>query len=283
MSVRLSCADYGWPSVSHRTALAIIADLGFAGVDIGVFADATHVTVDTVVADPDVAATAVAERVAPFGLAVADVFLTADLDLARVSPTSCVPGDQARLAAVFDAMLAFAAVLDAPGVTLLPGIVADGQSADAAIGAAAEGLAPLVAAGASRGLGVSVEPHFGSVIESPAATALLLERCPGLTITLDPSHYVYSGWTVADMQPLLDRTRHVQIRPAADGRMQLKVADNGFDLAGLLGALRASGYDGWLASEYVWMEKWRCDEVDNTGESGRLRAVLAELWQGADG
>ena len=49
MTIRLSCADYGWPSVSHRTALAIVGDLGFAGVDIGVFGDATHVTVPSVV------------------------------------------------------------------------------------------------------------------------------------------------------------------------------------------------------------------------------------------
>ena len=60
----------------------------------------------------------------------------------------------------------------------------------------------------------------------------------------------------------------MQIRPGADGVMQAKVRDNGFDLALLVRSLLEQGYDGWIASEYVWMEKWRCDEVDNTGESG---------------
>jgi sugar phosphate isomerase/epimerase len=279
--IRLSCDDYAWPSVSHRTALSIIADLGFAGVDIGVFGDVTHVTVPSVVADPVGRAAAVRADTEAAGLAVADVFLTSSLELGRVTPTSRVPGDQEQLREIFAAMVTFATELDAPGITLLPGVIDDGCEPDDAIAAAADGLAPLVAMGAAAGLGVSVEPHVGSCIESPEATARLLERCDGLTVTLDPSHYVYSGWTVPSMLPLVGRTRHVQIRPAAEGLMQVKVADNGFDLPGLVAGLVAVGYDGWIASEFVWMEKWRCDEVDNTGESGRLRTVLAALV-GAD-
>jgi sugar phosphate isomerase/epimerase len=275
--IRLCCADYGWPSVTHRTALSIIADLGFAGVDIGVFGDATHVTVPSVVADPRARAADVRRDTDAAGLVVSDVFLTASLDLGRITPTSAVPGDQSELREIFAASVTFAAELGAPGITLLPGVVDEGRTVTEAIAAAAEGLAPLVDMGAAAGLGVSVEPHFGSCIEDPETTAELLERCEGLTITLDPSHFVYAGWPVTSMLPLLGRTRHVQIRPGAEGVMQAKVRDNGFDLPLLVAGLVDIGYDGWLASEYVWMEKWRCDEVDNTGESGRLRVLLAEL------
>ena len=31
MTVSLSCADYTWPALGHRTVLAVIADLGFTG------------------------------------------------------------------------------------------------------------------------------------------------------------------------------------------------------------------------------------------------------------
>jgi hydroxypyruvate isomerase len=47
-------------------------------------------------------------------------------------------------------------------------------------------------------------------------------------------------------------------------------------------SLHAAGYNGWIACEYVWMEKWRCDEVDNTSETKLLRELLAtqvaEIW-----
>jgi sugar phosphate isomerase/epimerase len=275
--IRLSCADYGWPSVRLPTALAVISDLGFNGVDIGVFGDVTHVTVRSVTDDPAARAATVAADARGVGLDVADVFLTASLDLARVTPTSRYGDDQEELRRIFRAMVEFALALDAPGVTLLPGVVARGQSVSEAIRLAAEGLAPLVAMGAEAGRSVSIEPHVGSCIESPGATGDLLARCDGLTVTLDASHFAYQGWPVETMLDLLPRTRHVQIRPAGTGVMQAKVRDNGLDLGLLVRSLVASGYSSWIASEYVWMEKWVCDEVDNTGESGLLRELLVDL------
>lgn len=277
MTVRLSCADYTWPSLGHPTVLAVIADLGFTGVDIGVFGDATHVTVPSVVADPFRRAGEVRARVDTAGLEVADVFLTSSLELGRVTPTSRVGDDVAELRHTFRSTVEFAARLGAPGVTLLPGVIADGQSQSEAIALAAEGLSALVDIGGEHGLGVSVEPHFGSCIETPEATAELLDACPGLTVTLDPSHFIYLGCSTERMATLAGRTRHVQIRPGGPGVMQCKVPDNEIDLDLLLRALQAVGYDGWVASEYVWMEKWRCDEVDNTAESKRLGELLGTL------
>jgi sugar phosphate isomerase/epimerase len=277
MTVRLSCNDYAWPLLSHGTVLSIISDLGFDGVDIGVFAEATHVKLSTVRADALARAEVVGAAVRAAGLCVADVFLTSSMELDRVTPTSRHPGDVDELTEIFAATLDFAEALGAPGVTLLPGVVAAGQAADEAIDSAAEGLAPLVRMGAARELAVSVEPHFGSCIETPEATVQLLDRCPGLSITLDPSHYAYVGCTAEQMTAVAPRTRHVQIRPAGPGIMQCKVPDNQVDLGRLFSALRDNGYSGWIASEFVWMEKWRCDEVDNTSESKRLHALLTEI------
>lgn len=277
MTVRLSCNDYAWPSLSHGTVLGLIRDLGFEGVDIGLFADTTHVTLSSVAARPAERARELKVLVESAGLKVADVFLTSSMDLDRLTPTSRVGSDVDDLRLIFRATVEFASELEAPGVTLLPGTVLAGQSIDDAISLAADGLAPLVELGNEHGLGVSVEPHIGSCIESPEAAQLLVERCPGLQVTLDPSHFAYGGFSAQEMAILAGCTRHVQVRPAGLGVMQAKVRDNQVDLALLLCALRDVGYDSWLASEFVWMEKWRCDEVDNTGESCNLRKVLLEL------
>ncbi len=277
MTLRISCNDYAWPVLSHPTVLAVIADLGFTGVDVGVFGDITHVTVPSVVADPRRRADEVRAAVDAAGLAVADVFLTSSLELDRVTPTSRTGDDVEELRAIFRAMVDFAEALSAPGVTLLPGVVVEGRSELESIELAAEGLRPLVEMGAERGLGVSVEPHTGSCIETPEATMELLERCPGLTVTLDPSHFAYLGCSTERMTVLAPRTRHVQIRPAGPGVMQCKVPDNEVDLELLVRSLADAGYDGWFASEFVWMAKWGCDAVDNTAESARLRELLVRL------
>jgi len=280
MSIRLSCDDYAWPSLRHQTVLAVIKDLGFEGVDVGLFAEATHVTVSSVLAGAVRRAEQVRADVEAAGLEVADVFLTSSMQLDRLTPTSRHGDDEDELRRIFRATVDFAVAVGAPGITLLPGVVAERQSLSEAIDLAAAGLAPLVTMGAESGLGVSVEPHVGSCIESPEATGQLLDRCDGLTVTLDPSHFTYAGWMLPAMLPLLPRTRHVQIRPGGNGVMQCKVPDNELDLKALIGGLVECEYDGWLASEYVWMEKWRCNEVDNTAESARLGVLLHSLLSG---
>jgi len=276
-AIRLSCSDYTWPVLAHQTVMAVVADLGFTGIDVGVFHEASHVTLSSVRRDPTERAEQVRTDADRAGLAVADVFLTAAPDLARLCPTSRVPGDQAELSDLFGQVLEFARVTGSAGVTLLPGVVAPGQAVDDAIDLAAEGLAPLVRAGERVGLAVSVEPHVGSCIESPAATRQLLDLCPGLMLTLDPSHYAFQGWDVASIVGLIDRTRHVQVRPAAEGVMQALVAEDTVDLPAFISALKAGAYAGWVAAEYVWMEKWDCNRVDNTGETALLKRRLTEL------
>lgn len=278
--IRLSCSDYTWPVLSHQTVMAVVSDLGFTGIDVGVFHEASHVTLSSVRRDPTGRAEKLRADADRVGLAVADVFLTSAPDLARLCPTSRETGDQAELADIFGAVLEFAKASGSAGVTLLPGVVLPGQPVDDAITLAAEGLAPLVRAGEAFGLAVSVEPHVGSCIETPAATRLLLDRCPGLMLTLDPSHYAFQGWDVASIVSLIDRTRHVQIRPAAEGVMQALVAEDSVDLPAFISALKSDGYAGWVAAEYVWMEKWDCNRVDNTGETALLKRRLAGLIEG---
>ena len=277
MTIRLSCNDYAWPVLSHRTVLAVIKDLGYEAVDIGLFADATHVTLSSVRGSAATRAAQVGADVAGAGLVVSDVFLTSSMHIERLTPTSRHAGDAVELRSIFADTLEFASRLGAPGVTLLPGVVEEGVARDEAISRAAEGLRPLVDMGADLGLAVSVEPHVGSCIETPEETLVLLDRCPGLTITFDPSHYIYQGIDTARMLPVLSRTRHVQIRPAAPGVMQARTAENAIDLPAIFGRLASDGYSGWVASEFVWMEKWRCNETDNTGESARLRDLMRSL------
>ena len=131
----------------------------------------------------------------------------------------------------------------------------------------AERLSALASLAIKAGLATSVEPHVGSVIEDPTSTLKLRELCPALTVTLDLSHFGFLGFSVESMLPLISRTRHVQIRPAGPGIMQTRVCDDRVDLDLLIRELLKSKSSGWIASEFVWMEKWGYHRVDNKAES----------------
>lgn len=276
--IRFSCADYAWPTLSQTTVMDVVSDLGFGGIDVAVFGDNMSVTVSEILADPVRRAEEVRAQADTRGLAIADVFLTAHYyDLARLSPTSRVDGDVERLRDIYEATSVFAEAAGSPGITLLPGIVEPGLTRDTAFERSAESLATLVDIAGERSLGVSVEPHIGSLIPTPDDILELMAMVPGLGITLDPAHLVYEGGTVEQMLPLVAVTRHLQARFGGVGVMQARRADNDIDYAVLVRAMMANGYDGWLAAEFVWMAKWDCDRVDNTAESAAMLDYLVEI------
>jgi sugar phosphate isomerase/epimerase len=277
--IRYSCADYSWPSLSQPVVFDLIKDLGFQGVDIAIFGTMTSVTVPEIVERPRERAEEILAATASRGLSVADVFLTAHhLDLARLSPTSRHPGDVEQLDGIYRATVEFAATVGAPGITLLPGIVEDGVSRELAFERSAESLGTLVMLAGERGLLVSVEPHLGSLIPTATDVRELIERTPGLTVTLDPAHLVHEGATTAEgVIPLVPVTRHLQARFGGPGVMQGRLQENVIDYPTVIAALLEGGYSGWLASEFVWMEKWDCDRVDNTAESARMLDYLRSI------
>lgn len=275
--MRFSCADYTWPALSHPVVAAIIADLGFTGIDIGVFADDTHVKLSTVLSDATAAADNVMASIASSGLEVADVFLISGRTVEDLTPNHPDPAIRQESLQHFEATLRFALRLGAPGVTILPGVVFPDETVEQAIERAATQLRPRVERAHDVGLELSVEGHSGSCVDTPQRFATLLALTPGLKATLDPSHYAYAGYQAPDLDVLVANSRHVQVRPSGPDLMQGRLVDNSFDLRYLVGALRAAHYGGWLATEFVWMEKWACDRVDNTSETARLRHYLQEL------
>lgn len=280
--MRLACADYTWPAVTHSLALDIIRGLGFSAVDIGFMAGRSHVRPEAVGDETAAWAGRVGERCGARGLAVSDVFAQpASFDVMSVNHPD--PAEQDRAAAFFRQSVDFARRLGSPGLTLLPGIVFGQEPWEQAAERAAAGLRWRVEEAGTAGVAVSVEPHIGSIIDTPARASALLEMVPGLGLTLDYGHFVAAG--VADaagnaIEPLLRHARHVQCRGGAPGLLQASMRASTIDFPAMVKQLGTLGYTGFLACEYVWSEWQRCDEVDNLTETVALRDVLAGALAG---
>ncbi len=272
--MRLSCADYTWPLLPHSAALDLVRALGCEAVDIGFMSLRSHVRPE--LAHDCLAATAgaVRERVESRGLAVADVFAIPYTDFETMAANNPDAEDQARSLEFFADAVEFAGAAGSPGITTLPGVLFEGDSFAGALARSTEGLRRRVELAAARGLATSVEPHTGSLIDTPDKTLQLLEAVPGLQITLDYGHYIYGGIAQHEIDPLLPRARHLQCRPARPGELQVTVAEDVIDWGLVAAALNEQGYDGYLALEYTWQEWLGCNRVDTVGESALLRDLL---------
>ena len=161
-----------------------------------------------------------------------------------------------------------------PGVTLLPGVIHEELGADASLELAAHALTELVATAGDAGLRLSVEPHVGSVVATVEPTARLLEMTPGLTLSLDYSHYVAAYEPVEAIHTLLPYAGHLHARQASLGRVQMSHRTGTLDYGDIVHRARDLGFIGSIAVEYTWQEWERCDEVDVVSESILLRQVL---------
>jgi len=280
--MRLACADYSWPAVSHKLALDIISGLGFAGVDIGFMAGRSHVRPEAVGDETAAWAGRIQERCEARGLAVSDVFAQSE-SFESLAVNHPDPAERDRSAAFFERSLDFARWLGSPGLTMLPGIVFGAEDWELAAERAASGLKWRADRAAANGLALSVEPHIGSVIDTPERANVLLEMVPELTLTLDYGHFVVAGAAEESIEPLLGRARHVQCRGGDAGILQASMTANSIDFPRMVRQLAAVGYQGFLACEYVWSQWHGCNQVDNLTETVALRDALGAALDQACG
>ena len=273
---KLSCADYTFPALDHPQALRLIADIGFDGVDIGFFAGRSHYRPEEGLGDPAAAGNHLASVAADAGLVVADLFAQISEDFRIDSINSPVEGTRDAAVETLTSCMDVAVAAGAPGMTLLPGVHHDGEEWMASFSRSVDALRGLVHEAQARELRLSFEPHVESVVDVPAKALELVQAVPGLTVTLDPAHFVFSGHELSGMEQLLTQTAHVQLRGGAPGVLQAPAAENSIEFGELLDALARAGYSGWLATEYVWSSWHGCDRVDNLTETVLLRRALLD-------
>jgi sugar phosphate isomerase/epimerase len=272
--MKLACADFAFPLLPHDRVLDLIQALGLAGVDIGLFEGRSHLWPSRVFRNLSKSARALRRKVADRGLQIADVFLHPANDLHTLAPNHPDKRRRARVRALFEKTVEWTKLVGADHVTALPGVFFDSEPKLDSLQRCAEEMAWRCERASQAGLTFSVEPHRGSVAPTPQQALRLVAMTPGLSLTLDYTHFTAAGFRDADIEPLLAHASHIHARGARRGRVQASVAHNTIDYGAMLRKLKQLGYNRWIELEYVWMEAWRCNEVDNLSETIRLRDLL---------
>ena len=285
--MRLSCADYSFPLLPYDVNLALIKGLEFDAVDVAVFTGNPNNSTDEVLADPTGAGRRVKAMVDHHGLVIADVFPIVitdfrpvfDVQSAAPNNPSVEVRNQAR--EDFRRFIEFTLVCESPGLTILPGCPFDDSDPARDWGLATEELAWRVEVAREAGLELGFEPHIGSITETPEETAQFVAEVPGLKVCLDFAHFIYQGISQERIETLLPISRHHQVRQAAPDVMQAISYEGAIDIQRLVRQLVDQGYDGFIAAEYVWMQKWACDRVDNLCETIYVRDQIRQALAGS--
>ena len=278
MDLRLSCPDFTFPLLPHDDSLALIALLGFQGVDIGLFEDRSHIYPSHVAHNLAAAARDLSGRVSDKGLALVDVYFQASgPGLATLAMNHPDPEERRQARDLFQRIVEFTLRCNASHITIEPGLLWEGESYETSLQRASEELAWRVELARAAGCICAVEANVESVAKTPAQTLRLLEMTPGLTLTLDYTHFAYRGISDDESEKLIPYTSHFHVRGGHENRLQSKFQENVIDYARALRALWDAGYAGYVCVEYVWTEWERCNEVDNLSETILMRDLLKSV------
>jgi len=273
MKLKLSCADFSFPLLPQGHALELIANMGFDGVDVGLFGGGSQLSPATVLEQMPESAHRLAEQVDDVGLKVADVFMIpGSFDVLAANHPDNVERQRSR--DLFLRGLEFASLCGSGHMTALPGIHWKSEDVESSFARSAQELAWRTARAADVGIKFSVEAHLESIVETPERTLELIRCTSGLTLTLDDAHFIYQGMPDSRIEPLMAHASHFHARGAAKDRMQTPMKQNVIDYPGVVQAMKRNGYRGFVGIEYCWDEWKACNEVDVVSETILLRDLL---------
>jgi sugar phosphate isomerase/epimerase len=274
MTPKLACADFTFPLLSHDKSLDLIALLDFEGVDIGLFEQRSHLWPSRVFTDLRASARELSRKLRDRGLALADVFLQTAPDFASLACNHPDASIRRQARDWFARTVEFALECGGRHVSALPGVHFDGIPEAESYQRSCDELAWRCETAKPQGVTFSVEAHVGSIVPTPESAAKLVRSVPGLTLTLDYTHFTRSGIPDHDVEPLIAHASHFHARGARPGRLQASFQENVIDYGRVLDVMRQVGYAGYVGVEYVWIDWEHCNEVDNLSETILMRDFL---------
>lgn len=278
-TLKLSCADFTFPLLPHDNVLDLVAMLGFTGIDIGLFTGRSHITAETEFSNIQSAARTLQKKAADRGLVVTDTYLQLDTNLSKFAINH--PQQQVRTYARerFLQFIEYSVACGADHISTLPGMYFAEESPQTSIQRIYEELQWRMEQVAATGLIFSVEAHTGSPFIKPTDALALATAVPGLTLTLDYTHFIRDGFSQAEVDPLLEYTSHFHARGAKKGRLQTSVTENVIDYPDIIHKLKAKDYQGWIGLEYIWIEWEQCNQVDTLSETIRLKKIIEDAYR----
>lgn len=272
---KFACADFTFPILPHDDVLKLVSLLKYDGIDIGLFESRSHLWPSKEFeAGAEKSGRALGRKLDDLGLKCADVFLQMDPGFAPFA-TNHPDGDRRHKAREWFLRTAdYANAANCKHVTALPGVHNEGEDYESSFLRAVDELAWRANEAKNRGVVFSTECHVGSIAPEPTSALRLVESTPGLTLTLDYTHFIRVGFNDADVHPLLAHAAHFHARGARKGHLQTAVKDNAIDYADIAQRLKARNYAGWVGIEYIWIDWEQCNTCDNVSETTLLRELI---------
>jgi sugar phosphate isomerase/epimerase len=248
--LKLACADFTFPILPHDQVLQLIALLGIKGVDIGLFEDRSHLQPSTELRSVRRSASKLRRRLDEKGLVAADIFLQMALDYTSHAVNHPRSDRRRKARDVFVRTLDYTAECGGNHLTALPGVCHEQESRSDSWSRMVEELVWRVERASDHRITFAVEPHIGSIADTPKRAKRLIRDVPGLTLTLDYGHLFPRGHSETTIEQLIQHASHFHARGVNRRSGGVCLEDNTLDWRRIFRKMSQTGYCGWIELEY---------------------------------
>jgi sugar phosphate isomerase/epimerase len=268
--MHLTASAYSFEVLPLEACLSIVKHMGFESVDLSGFHARGRASIEpeAIRADPQGQADRVKALLDQYSLHCGDFFPqfgTAPDDHSLNDPD---PAVRERNHALIRACAQFCKLLGIAGMTILPGVDHASRKHEENLQISGTELKRATEIAGEYGIAIRFEPHMGSVAPTPElAIRLIDEFAADATIALDCSHFILQYIPMDRIYACIPYTGHVHVRPAREGKLQTRFAENTIPWKDVIDRLKAVDYQGALSLEYVcasWFDLDRCDTLYET-------------------
>lgn len=121
---------------------------------------------------------------------------------------------------------------------------------------------------------VGLKTEVGRMTEDPSTAIVLCDNVKGLSLTLDPSHYVYGPHAGTNYDQVFKYVSHVQLRDSTPTQLQVRIGQGHIEYGRLVAQLGRFRYARALSVNIVDLE---LPDVDHTAEMRKMRLLLESL------
>jgi sugar phosphate isomerase/epimerase len=250
--------------------------LGIKGVDIGLFEDRSHLQPSSEFKSVRRAARRLKKKLDERGLKAADIFMQMALDFESFAINHPQASRRRKARDWFLKTLDYAAEVGCRHASGLPGVHFEEEKRGDSVGRAVDELAWRVEKAQEHRIVYGVEPHIGSFADTPNRALKMVADTPGLTLTLDYSHFTPRGIPEVEVEPLIEHASHFHARGACRGKGQATFTENAIDFKRVFEVMEQTGYRGWIELEYCWAPEFST-ACDNLAETIRFRDYFRSL------
>lgn len=251
--IKLGCCSFNFIGLNLEQSLRTIRGMGIHNADIGVMGADAHVNQLQAAAQPQEVGTQLKKLAQEIEINLNEFFVVeVHINDQPIRPNHPDAPLRRQALDAFARLCQCARIAGCTSVMGVPGSPEQGLEDEKGWALAVDMLSQMVHIAGSEGLAFHIEPHSGSIAQTPDSALRLAQEVEGLRFTLDYAHFQGQDIPQEAVKPLQAYAGVLHGKPCTQGLGKTLVHEMGIDFKTIVAELLERQWEGVISMECIW-------------------------------